>query len=72
MGIIAVLTILSLLYLIGVFTFLYHKDKKRRQIHKEHEVIIAKRKELFETDEEEYKLFKDYSDKKMNEDYKNL
>lgn len=72
MDIFVFLTLFSVIYLVTVFLFLYRKDKRRQKIHQDHEVIIAKRKELLETDEEEYRIFKEYTDKRMSDDYKDL
>ncbi|MCB1159948.1 MAG: hypothetical protein H7A25_11805 [Leptospiraceae bacterium] len=63
--------ILSLIYLLGVLFFFYRKDRKKVKVQREHDVILAKCLELKETDEEEYKLFMEYSEKRMNEDLEN-
>lgn len=72
MDIIIFLTGLSLFYLVSIYFYFSYRKKKRYKLKLEHDVIYAKRKELQETDVDEYLSFRDYSEKRMNEDFRDV
>lgn len=70
MDIIIFITVLSLIYLVCIYYYFFFYRRKRKKIQGDYDVVYAKRKELQETDVYEYLTFKEYSEKRMNQDFK--